>query len=129
MYFLTHCLSPSLSVGYHYSDVSGTLEDTIRATFGTRADALHGGTFVYHDGGNTQGVDVGAFVVLSVCNGRFQHFLHQNRSLFRAEGQDVQSLVYGQTTYLIGYQTSFLGRSTGITVFSDSFHHLSLSAS
>ena len=47
-------LISSLSVGYHYSDVSGTLEDTIRSDLGTRADALHGGTFVYHDGGNTQ---------------------------------------------------------------------------
>ena len=97
--------------------MSGTLEDTIRATFGTRADALHGGTFVTMMVA-TRRVSISApSVVLSVGNGRFQHFLHQNSSLFRAEGQDVQSLVYGQTTYLIGYQTSFLGRSTGITVF------------
>jgi hypothetical protein len=53
------------------------------------------GTFVYEDFGNFQVIDVCAFVVLSVSNGRFQHFLHQNRSFFLAESQDVQSLVYG----------------------------------
>src|SRR5574344_249037 len=130
MYFLTHCLSPSLlAVGHYHSDVGGTLQDTVRAAFGTWTNALHGWTFVNHDGGNLQRVDVRTFIVLGICNGRFQYLLHQTSRFTRAEGQQVQSLVNRQTTYLISNQASLLGRSTGKTVFSDSFHHLPLISS
>ena len=41
-----------------------------------------------------QRVDVRTFIVLSICNGRFQYtFLTRTAAFFRAEGQQVQSLV------------------------------------
>ena len=98
----------SRTVGYGHGDVTVPFQNLRAATFGPSASALEGRTFVDHDRGNFQFIDIGAFVVLRVGNRGKQNLLDDVSGLLVAERQQLLGLFHRQTADLVGNQAYLL---------------------
>src|SRR5690554_702593 len=110
----TFCpITPALLlVGYFYGDVTSALNYTVCTTFSARHDAFHAHTLIYKNRRHFQLIDISAFIVLCVCNGRFKHFLNYRSALFWTKAQNIKSIFNAFSTNLICNQTRFLRRQT-----------------
>src|SRR5713101_4504814 len=99
MYFLSH--GASLFVADRHINVAGGLGDTVATPFGARSKTFQAGSALDTDGGYFKFVNVGAVVVLSIGNRRFQYFPDNRRASFRTEREDVKRLVHRQAADLV----------------------------
>jgi hypothetical protein len=85
--------------------------DVLRAsTFGTCCKATKRCPLVNIDSLDGKLIDIGALVVLCICNCRFDDLAYHLGCLLGCEGQYVQSFVYRFPPYEVSNQTGFLCR-------------------
>src|SRR5437868_11147028 len=112
----------AVAVAHDDANVAGLLADCIAAAFGTRGEALERRCLVDIDRHDPELVDIRAFVVLGVGDGRLEHLLQDARALLRAEREQIQRLVDGQPADLIGDEPAFLGRQANAAERSSGLH-------
>ena len=95
------------------------------AALGACMHALQRRTFVDHDRGDLQFVDVGTDIVLGVGDSRQQHFLDQLRGLLVAESEQVGRATDSQATNLVSDQSHLLRRNARAAQYGFGFHRAS----
>ena len=88
--------------------MAGALKNSVTAAFGASAQALHGEPFVNINSGNAQLINVCAFIVLGISNGRVQHFADNGGRLLVAELEHIQRFLDRLAANLICDQTRLL---------------------
>ena len=74
--------------------MAGRLDDPIATSLRPRGKALEHHAFFDEDGLHLQFVNIGSIVMFGIGNRRLKHLLDDFSTLFRAERQDAERLVY-----------------------------------
>ena len=104
------------------SDVTVTFDNSISSSLGSSAEASERRCVAYIYDRHSQLIDIGAIVVLSIGDGRFQNLTDEMGGLLLAELKNIQRLPNGLAANLVRDQPAFLRRDTRMTKCGCSFH-------